>query len=294
MIPPAAHAPTAEPPRPRAANPWLSHTAVIGEITPEAPGVATYTLHWRDPLLAETYTFRPGQFNMLYLPGVGEAAISLSADPQSRDGWAHTIRVAGNVTQALSRLPRGATLGLRGPFGRPWPMQECAGKNVILIAGGIGLPPLRPAIYEFLAQRDQYRQMTLLHGARTAEMLLYGREYADWKAGGLDVQTTVDQPSPGWQGNVGVVPLLLDRVQMQDPQNTLVLMCGPEVMLRYCALAALHRGIPRANVWISTERNIQCAVGLCGHCQLGPDFICKDGPVFRYDHIAPYLDVDGL
>lgn len=294
MNPSAALALSAEPPYPRASNPWLSHTAIITEITPEIPGVATYHLQLRDHAAAELYAFRPGQFNMLYLPGVGEAAISLSANPRSRNAWAHTIRAAGGVTQTLARLRQGETLGLRGPFGRPWPMQECAGKNVILIAGGIGLPPLRPAIYEFLAQRDQYRQMTLLHGARTAEMLLYGREYADWSARGLDIQTTVDRPSPGWQGNVGVVPLLLNRVQMQDPQNTLVLMCGPEVMLRYCALAALHRRIPRANIWISTERNMQCAVGLCGHCQLGPDFICKDGPVFRYDHIAPYLDVEGL
>lgn len=161
-------------------NPWLAQTVRIESVTAEIPDVATYELAFVDPQLAARYCFLPGQFNMLYLPGVGEVAISISANPQSRLRWAHTIRVAGTVTQSLSRLQSGATLGLRGPYGNPWPMAECHGNDVILVAGGIGLAPLRPVIYELLANRALYGNLTLLLGARTPEGLLYPREYADW------------------------------------------------------------------------------------------------------------------
>ena len=275
-------------------NPWLTQTVCIESITAEIPEVATYELAFVDSQVAARYRFLPGQFNMLYLPGVGEVAISLSANPQSREGWAHTIRVAGTVTQSLSRLQPGATLGLRGPYGNPWPMAECLGKDVILVAGGIGLAPLRPVIFELLANRAQYGNLTLLLGARTPEGLLYPREYADWQAGGFDLQTTVDRASATWTGNVGVVTSLLDRLTLPRPHKTVLLTCGPEVMMHFTVNSARKRGVPEEQVWLSSERNMQCAVGLCGHCQLGPTFVCKDGPVFRHDHIAPFLKVEGL
>jgi NAD(P)H-flavin reductase len=231
---------------------------------------------------------------MLYLPGTGEVAISVSAGAEQGGTWDHTIRAAGNVTRTLARLGRGGSLGLRGPYGSAWPLDECRGKDVILIAGGIGLPPLRPVIYELLNARKQFGAITLLYGGRTADCLLYTREYSTWSAGGINIQTTVDRATPGWMGNVGVVPLLLDRLRNLSPSNTVVLICGPEVMLRYTVRSALTRGLQNTQVWASFERNMQCAVGLCGHCQLGPAFICKDGPVFRYDVIAPYLDVEAL
>lgn len=275
-------------------NPWLSQTVRIESITAEIPEVATYELAFVDPQLAARYRFLPGQFNMLYLPGVGEVAISISANPSSRERWAHTIRVAGTVTQSLSRLPPGATLGLRGPYGNPWPLADCLGKDVILVAGGIGLAPLRPVIYELLANRTKYGNVTLLLGARTPDGLLYPNEYADWQAGGIELHSTVDRAAADWTGNVGVVTLLIDRLPLPRPEQTVLLMCGPEVMMHFTVKSARKRGLNEKQIWLSSERNMQCAVGLCGHCQLGPTFVCKDGPVFRYDHIAPFLKVEGL
>lgn len=277
-----------------AVSPWVSHTAVIDSITPEVEGVSTYGLRFADPAVAEAYRFRPGQFNMLYLPGVGESAISLSADPASRKIWAHTIRVAGNVTGTLARLGVGGSLGVRGPFGSSWPLEQAEGRDLILVAGGIGLPPLRPVIYEVLSRRAMFGSVWVLYGARTPDTLLYTREYDAWRRAGIELQLTVDRAAPGWNGSVGVVPLLLDRLALRDPARTLVLMCGPEVMLKYTVKSALSRGIPEENLRLSMERNMQCAIGLCGHCQLGPEFVCRDGPVFSWSRIAPFINVEGL
>lgn len=278
----------------KSASFWVSKTAVIREITSEVSGVATYQLALTDAAAAQSYRFEPGQFNMLYLPGAGESAISMSGDPAACETLGHTIRLAGNVTRGIAALKTGDTLGLRGPFGTSWPREACRGKNVILVAGGIGLPPLRPLIYQLLAQRQEYGSLHLLYGARTPEMRVYTREYDRWRAGGLEIRETVDRSSPGWRGNVGVVPQLLERLTGFDPAQTILLICGPDLMMRFTARAALQRGMTGEQIWVSTERNMQCAVGLCGHCQLGPEFICKDGPVFRYDQISPYLKVEGL
>jgi NAD(P)H-flavin reductase len=254
--------------------------------------VATYCLQLADYELNASYRFLPGQFNMLYLPGAGEIAISVSA---GHDGvWEHTIRVVGNVTRTLERLRPGATLGIRGPFGSSWPMAQCRGQDVIVVAGGIGLAPLRPVIDELLDHRDDYGRITLLYGARTPDTLLYENQFASWTKAGLEIHSTVDRSTAGWLGNVGVVPHLLDRQPVAAPDRTQVLTCGPEVMMRYTVHSALGRGIPKERIWLSLERNMQCAAGLCGHCQLGPAFICKDGPVFRYDMIDPFLRIEGL
>lgn len=276
------------------ANPWLSHTAVIESIRPEIPGVATYELGDPAGEWSKEYHFRPGQFNMLYVPGVGEIPISLSADPAQRTTWAHTIRTAGNVTRALARLQPGATLGLRGPFGTSWPLEEMSGADVILVAGGIGLAPLRSAIYELLVRASQQSRLVLLYGSRSPDLILYQDEHGDWSRRGLEVQVTVDRSAPGWAGWVGVVSMLLDRLRLPNPADTVVLTCGPEVMMRYVVHSARERGISTDRIWCSLERNMQCAVGLCGHCQLGPEFICKDGPIFRCDRVLPFLSVEGL
>lgn len=280
-------------PRP-AESPWCPATVRINRMIPEVEGVATYDLVFANPAEQAAYSFEPGQFNMLYLPGVGEIAISISDDPQRREGCAHTIRVAGNVTRTLSTLRTGDTLGLRGPFGTHWPIRECIGRDVVVVTGGIGLAPLRPAIYALLSQRRQVGRLNLLYGGRTPEALLYQREYEQWIRQGLLIQTTVDRSTPGWLGNVGVVTLLLERLRTFDPRNTVLLCCGPEVMMKYTALTALSRGLRPEQIWVSMERNMQCALGFCGHCQLGPEFICKDGPVFRYDRISRWIDVEGL
>ncbi len=282
-------------PDPRlATDPWRASTVAIRAVRPEVEGVSTYDLAFQDEAVRASYRFAPGQFNMLYLPGAGEIAISISDDPRNTATCAHTIRVAGNVTRTLAGMKVGDTLGLRGPFGTSWPLAECIGRDVVLVTGGIGLAPIRPAICALLHQRRQFGRLNLLYGARSPDTLLYAREYDDWSERGLIVHTTVDRSALGWMGNVGVVTLLLERLRSFDPRNTVLFCCGPEVMMRFTVLTALNRGMSPEQIWISMERNMQCAVGLCGHCQLGPDFICKDGPVFRYDRIAPFLDVEGL
>ncbi|HEX6985243.1 MAG TPA: FAD/NAD(P)-binding protein [Planctomycetaceae bacterium] len=281
----------AAPPR---ANPYETRAVEIAGVTAEIDGVATYRLVSPGGGSPADYAFEPGQFNMLYLPGVGEAAISMSGDPDARDGWVHTVRVAGNVTAALAGLRPGDALGLRGPFGAPWPVERLRGGDVLVVAGGVGLAPLRPLVYELLRRRRDYGRVALVIGARTPDGLLYRREYEAWRAGGIDVEPTVDRAAPGWAGHVGVVTPILDRLPLPDPERTGVVACGPEVMMKYAAASATARGVRPERVWVSLERNMQCAAGLCGHCQLGPAFVCKDGPVFRYDVIRPYLFVESL
>lgn len=275
-------------------NCWVPHPVVIENMRREVPGVATYDLAFVDAATAGAYRFAPGQFNMLYVPGTGEVPISLSADPRSRRTWAHTIRAAGNTTRAIEQLGPGATIGMRGPYGTAWPLEAAIGKDVLLIAGGIGLAPLRPVIYDVMAHRSDFGRVTLLYGARSPDTMLYVDEFPQWTTQCVDIETTVDRSALDWRGNVGVVSLLLARLAGLDPQRTIAMACGPEVMMRYTVKAARDRGIGDDQIWVSLERNMQCAVGLCGHCQLGPAFLCHDGPVFRYDAVAPYMAVEGL
>jgi len=242
---------------------------------------------------AGEFSFAAGQFNMLYLFGLGEVPISISSDPAKPRVLAHTVRAVGPVTNALCRLKRGEVLGVRGPFGSGWPLREAVGGDVVIVAGGIGLAPLRPILYHLLAHRDQYGRIVLLYGARTPRDLLYERDLARWR-GRFDVQieATVDaaDTGDGWRGHVGVVTTLIPRAEF-DPAETTAVVCGPEVMMRYTIADLQKRGLPPDRVYLSMERNMKCAIGLCGHCQFGPTFVCKDGPVFRYDRIAPLLKV---
>lgn len=278
----------------RAHDPWRAHAVRIERVVPETPGVATYDLVFEDPEVLARYAYRPGQFNMLYLPGIGEAAISISGDPGAPSRIPHTVREAGNVTHALARLDVGASLGLRGPFGSAWPVETCAGGDVLLVAGGIGLAPLRPVIYWLLRNRDHFGNITLLHGARSPDGLLYAAQYPEWRSRRLDVQTTVDRGTTDWSGNVGVVTVLLDRLALPRPEQTWVMTCGPEVMMWHTIQAALRRGLSKASMYVSLERNMNCALGLCGHCQYGPEFVCLDGPVFRFDRVESILKVHDL
>ena len=275
-------------------NYWVPHPVVIEKVRQEVPRVATYELAFVDSATAGDYRFAPGQFNMIYVPGVGEVPISLSADPNSRRTWAHTIRTAGNTTHAIEQLGAGAMIGMRGPYGTAWPLESSAGGDLLLIAGGIGLAPLRPVIYHVMAHRANFGRVTLLYGARSPDTMLYRDESDLWSRCGVEIETTVDRASSDWQGNVGVVTLLLARLRELRIQRTVLMICGPEVMMRHTVKAACDRGIQHDQIWVSLERNMQCAVGLCGHCQLGPSFLCHDGPVFRYDAVAPFMAIEGL
>jgi NAD(P)H-flavin reductase len=258
--------------------------AEITAIQPEVEGIATLWLRFVDPKVHEAYAYRPGQFNMLYVPGYGEAAISISSDPNHRDSFGHTIRFVGNVTRALSRLKI-------GPFGTYWPMETMEGSDIIIAAGGIGLPPLRPAIYHILRNRSKFGKVNLLYGARTPGDLLYSAELDEWRKADIQIQITVDRADETWQGQVGVVPMLFYRFRI-DPTRSCVLTCGPEVMIRFVVFEALARRLPTDRIFVSLERNMKCGQGFCGHCQLGPFFICKDGPVFPYTALEPYFSVE--
>lgn len=233
------------------------------------------------------FRFHAGQFNMLYAFGAGESAISISCDPTAEyGGLVHTIREVGAVTSAFSRLKPGDSVGLRGPFGNPWPMEEVKGRDLLFIAGGVGLAPLRPAILQTLANREDYGRIEILVGARNPADALYSEQLNEWGSlEDVECHVTVDRAEEGWTGSVGVVTKLIPMANL-NPANTVALICGPEIMMRYTAIELRKFGVTDDRIFVTMERNMKCALGFCGHCQFGPEFICKDGPVFRFDRIA--------
>jgi len=266
---------------------WAEVTA----ITPETEGISTYWLRFKDQGKQKAFRFEPGQFNMLYLPGFGESAISISSDPSDTEQIGHTIRFVGNVTRAVNCLKVGDIIGVRGPFGTYWPTKEMEGRDVFIACGGIGLPPLRPAIYHIVRNREKYRKVTLLYGARTSSDLMFPNEYEEWRNAGIDVEITVDRGDANWSGRVGVVPMWFYQFHL-DSRKVSVLTCGPEIMIRFVIFEAMARRIPLENIYVSLERNMKCGQGSCGHCQMGPYFICKDGPVFRFDELQSFFNVE--
>lgn len=270
------------------ADPFVPEPYRVARVRRETRDIATLELV---PVAGERPDFQPGQFNMLYTFGIGEVAISMSGDPSAAGGYVHTVRKVGATSGAVAKLAAGAMLGLRGPFGTAWPTEAAAGSDVVFVAGGLGLAPLRPAICQVLAQRARYGRVVLLYGTRSPPDILYRHELERWRRRlDLDVFVTVDHADTTWRGNVGVVPRLIPRSGF-DPHNTIAMVCGPEVMMRFSANALIEAGVPADHIYLSMERNMKCAIGLCGHCQFGPDFICKDGPVMSYDRIADILTV---
>jgi NAD(P)H-flavin reductase len=240
---------------------------------------------------SSSLTFNPGQFNMLYAFGVGEVPISISGPKPGGQGMIHTIRDVGIVTGALHQLKKDQTVGLRGPYGSAWPIEESKGYDIVIMAGGIGLAPLRPAIYALLEQRDKFGEIALLYGVRKPEDLLFTKEFETWRGKyGVQVKLTVDTADREWRGNVGVVNTLVQRANF-DPTNTVAMICGPEVMMRFAVSELKRREVPEDQIFITMERNMKCAVGFCGHCQFGSAFICKDGPIFRYDKVKQFFGI---
>ena len=238
-------------------------------------------------------TWSPGQFMMAYVFGEGEIPISISGDPARTDCIIHTVRAVGPVSRAICKAKQGAAIGLRGPFGSAWPIGLAEGGDVLLVAGGIGLAPLRPVLQTVMANRGRYRRIFLLAGARTPDLFLYAGETTHWRKGGIDVRLAVDAARPGWNGSVGPVTTLIRQVDI-DSSRTIAFIVGPEIMMRVVVQALASRDIPNDRLFVSMERNMKCAVGFCGHCQLGPAFICKDGPVFPYSKLEPWLAIRNL
>ncbi len=275
------------PPAP-AADPMAPHIGRVHAVRQDVSDVFTLDIEPEDTGAPAT-PFAPGQFNMLSIFGVGEVPISFSGDAAEQNRLVHTIRAVGPVSTALTQLQPGDALGLRGPFGVGWPMAEALGQDVVIVAGGLGLAPLRPALYGLLAQRERYGRIALLYGTRSPEQILFRDELDAWrKRLDIEVEVTVDHAGLDWHGHVGVVTTLISRASF-DPMHTIALVCGPEVMMRFSIDALRHGEVADDTIYLSMERNMKCAIGFCGHCQFGPVFVCKDGPVFRYDRLRDLL-----
>jgi NAD(P)H-flavin reductase len=258
----------------------------------ESPDSATLCL---EPLGEALRSPQPGEFMMLYAFGVGEAAISISGDPAVADGSiTHTIRAVGAVSRALHDAEPGAVVGVRGPFGTTWGLAEAAGRDLVMVAGGVGLCPLRPAVLGALAERSRYGKVTLIVGARTRADLVFAAQLKKWAhEPQIELHLVVDAPTAGWSDEIGLVTAPLSRLSL-NPARTTAFLCGPEPMLRFGAEALLAKGIAASDIRVSLERNMQCGIGWCGHCQLGPLLLCRDGPVVGYDIAGPLLRVKEL
>ncbi len=268
-------------------DPMLPQLYRVQRVRQEIPDTFTLELETVDG--SDVPPFAIGQFNMLYVFGVGEIPISISGDPAKRRPLLHTTRAVGTVSRAMRELKLKDVIGVRGPFGSHWPIERALGKDIVIVAGGIGLAPLRSAMYQIIARREKYGKVVLLYGARTPDDILYRKELENWRAHfDLEVFVTVDHATGAWRGSVGVVTKLVLRAPF-DPQNTLALVCGPEIMMRFSAAELERRGVGAEHIFVSMERNMKCAVGFCGHCQYGPDFVCRDGPVFQYSHVQDLL-----
>ena len=262
----------------------------IKSVIHETSDVFTLTLNSKED--SKRAPFTPGQFNMLYHFGFGEVAISISGSPSRQDELIHTIRAVGSVTKRMQELKAGEEIGVRGPFGSCWPLmkKQC---DVLVIAGGIGLAALRSVLFNLAALKDRYQNITLLYGARNPNDIIYKNELDSWQKQGIKVETTVDYADLGWPGQVGVVTKLI-RKNIKTPENTLVFMCGPEIMIKFATQELLAAEVDEKHIFISLERNMQCAVGFCGRCQYGPYFLCKDGPVFSYEQLRHWFTIKEL
>lgn len=264
---------------------------VTGRVT-ETQDSATLTLA---PMDAPLLPFRPGQFTMIYVPGVGEIAVSISGAPDRDDGLlVQTVRAVGAVSRAIHDAEPGTVLGLRGPYGTDWDLPGAEGADLLLVAGGVGLAPLRPVLLGALAGRARHGRITLVLGAREPAEFLYAGEIRSWaERDDLVVISTVDHSAPDWAGRVGLVTAPLADVEL-DPARTVAFLCGPEVMMRFSAELLVRRGLPAERIRLSLERNMKCGIGLCGHCQLGPLLVCRDGPVVHYGQVMSLLSVEEL
>jgi len=271
-------------------DPYVPSIVEIVNVKRQTVDVKTYTVRFAKEQERKKFRVMPGQFVMISIPGLGEAPFSLSSVPEKTDSFDTTIRTVGNVTSVLSRYSVGARLGVRGPYGRPWPLKEAKGKDVLLIAGGIGLAPLRPVIQTIQKNRRVYRNFEILYGARTPSDQVFTDEYEEWRrTARTSLSLTVDSVPTGvtWPHKTGVVTGLFEDMET-SPENSIVMTCGPEIMMRFVVRGLLARNFRKDQIYVSLERRMKCGMGHCGHCQIGEKFVCRDGPVFTY------LELEGL
>lgn len=268
--------------------------ATVISRTQESPNIFSLGLRFTDSALNEQYNFQPGQFNMLYIFGIGEVAISIVSDPQHTDELVHTIRAVGRVTNALSKLNPGDRLGVRGPFGRGWPLQDLQGRDILVVTGGLGCAPSVSIINYIMLRRQQFGRLAIIQGVKHSEELIWHEHYEQWmQQQNTQVLLAADVAGHGWPWHTGLVTELLPQVEL-DISQAATMLCGPEMMMQATSKQLIDRKTPANQIWLSMERNMQCAVGSCGHCQYGPDFVCKDGPVFNYASIQNRLARRGI
>ena len=272
----------------------VPQTAIITNRIQESPTIFTLQMRLEDEVSQAAFSFSPGQFNMLYLPGVGEVAISIMSDPEDSHLIGHTIRAVGRVTQGFAKLHVGDRIGLRGPYGKGWPMQVMQGKDVVVITGGLGCAPVVAVIHYILRRRARYGHLTVIQGVKKAEDMIWREQYAQWNTlPDTRVLVAADQGGALWPWHVGRVTELFDQIPLRSDQ-TMVVMCGPEGMMHVSAQMLVEKGLPETRIFLSMERNMQCAVGHCGHCQYGGAFVCKDGPVFSWPQVKSLLQHRGF
>ena len=272
----------------------LPHEAEIVDKWHEAREIFTFRFRFKDRNIRHSFRFRPGQFNMIYLFGSGEIPISIVSDPDDPECFDHTVRIVGNVTGVMATLEKGDVVGIRGPYGSSWPLEEARGKDVIIATGGLGCAPVVSVINYITQRRRDYGALKILHGVKTPKDLLYQERFRAWRAyPNTEVYLTSDEAGRGWHYSVGMVTNLFNMIHI-DNQKSILMMCGPEVMMHYAVRDLRSRGVAMDRLYVSMERNMQCALGFCGHCQYGPMFVCKDGPIFRYDRIEPFFGIREL
>jgi NAD(P)H-flavin reductase len=275
------------------ANAYLPNEAEVTERIQESASIFTLRLRLTDPATRAAYRFRPGQFNMVYLYGVGEVPISIVSDPRDESMLDHTIRALGRVTDGLSRLQAGDRVGLRGPFGRGWPLKEVEGRDVLVVTGGLGCAPVVAVINYILMRREQFGRLTIIQGVKHSDELIWRERYAYWRTlPQVQVLLAADHGGPVWPWHVGKVTEVFEHADIAP--RSAVMLCGPEIMMVTAARMLTARGIAEGDIHLSMERNMQCATGHCGHCQFGPDFVCKNGPVFAYPQVKHLLGVRGF
>ena len=272
----------------------IPQTAVITNRIQESPTIFTLQVRLENEVSQAAFNFSPGQFNMLYLPGAGEVPISIMSDPEDSQYIGHTIRALGRVTQGLASRHIGDRIGLRGPFGKGWPLQSLEGKDIVVITGGLGCAPVVAVIHYILRRRSNYGHLTIVQGVKKAEDMIWREQYAQWNTlPDTRVLVAADQGAALWPWHVGRVTELFDQIPVR-PHQTVAVMCGPEGMMRVSAQMLVERGLPEGSIFLSMERNMQCAVGQCGHCQFGGAFVCKDGPVFNWPRVRSLLQHRGF
>jgi len=275
-------------------NPHLPLEAEVVERIQESPTIFTLRLRFTDPVKHAAFRFAPGQFNMLYLYGVGEVAISIVSDPQDEHLFDHAIRVVGRVTRGLEQLKAGDRLGVRGPYGRGWPLKLAENKDVMVVTGGLGCAPVVSVINYVIRRRDNFRRLVIMQGVKHSDDLIWRSRYSQWsKLRDTQVLIAANVGATLWPWHVGHVTELFDKVEM-DASRAMVMMCGPEGMMQAAVDRLFEHGVPEDSIYLNMERNMHCAVGLCGHCQYGGKFVCQDGPVFSYPEVKPLFGIRGF